>query len=113
VTAGTVNAKSLAVGPAFGIGWGLIAVGVFAAMRAHLVPAPLEVSPPSAIGSIFAYLPVILALGVETLLSRSSPSFAEVIGVTVACGMTVGMAGSLIVLAPRHRRRSRRRVVRP
>jgi hypothetical protein len=90
---------------------GVIAVGVFAAMRVHLLPAFFDVSLPFATGLISAYLPVVLALGVETLLDRSSPSFAEVIGVTVACGMTLGMAGSsLIVLARRHRHRSFRRV---
>jgi hypothetical protein len=106
-----VKAKPLAVGVAFGFGWGVIAVGVFAAMRAHLLPPPFEVILPFAIGLISAYLPVVIALGVETLLGRRSPSLAEVIAVTVACGSTMGMAGSLlIVLARRHRHRPHRRV---
>ena len=89
-----MKAKPLAVGAAFGIGWGVFAGCVFVAMRAHLLPAPLEVSLPFAIGLISAYLPVVIALGVETLLGRSSPSLAEVMGMTVACGMTMGMAGA-------------------
>lgn len=95
-------AKRLAVGAGCGILWGVTAGVVFAAMRGHLLPAPHEVALPLAVALVFAYLPFIVAVGLEVLLGRSSHTFAEVIGVTIACGLAMGLVASwLIALARR------------
>jgi hypothetical protein len=95
-------AKRLAVGAACGAAWGAVAATVFAAMFRGLLPAPGEVAIPFAIGLVVLYFPFLVAGGLETLLGRSSPSFAEVVGVTVACGTALGLAASsLIALARR------------
>lgn len=103
-------AKRLAISAACGIVWGAIAAAVFVAMRAHLVPAPFEVALPVAIGPVAAYLPFVVAAGLEALLGRPSPSFAEIVGVTVMSGMALGIAmSSLIALAWRGFRADRAR----
>ena len=78
----------------YGILWGACAAAVFVAMRAHLLPAPSEVAAPFAIGLVVAYLPFLVAVGLEALLGRPSPSLAEIVGVTIACGTALGLAVS-------------------
>lgn len=71
-------------------------------MFGNLLPAPHEVALPFAVALVFAYLPFIVAVGLEVLLGRSSHSFAEIIGVTLACGMAMGLAASwMLALARR------------
>lgn len=99
-------AKRLAVGAACGIVWAVIAAAVFAAMFRGLLPAPGDVALPFAIGLVFLYLPFLVAAGLESLLGRNSASFAEIVGVTLACGMALGLAASsLIALARRGHRK--------
>ena len=90
-----------------GVLWGLVAAAVFVAMRAHIIPAPSEVAPPLAVALVLAYLPVNVAIGVLVAVSRSSPSLVDLIGVTIACGAALGMAGSwLMARVRRHAQRS-------
>jgi hypothetical protein len=63
-------------------------------MRGHLLPAPFEVALPFAIGLVFGYFPFVIAMGLEALLGRPSPSLAEIVGVTIACGTALGLAVS-------------------
>jgi hypothetical protein len=86
--------RRLAIGALCGTVWGAGAAAVFVAMRAHLLPAPFEVATPFAIGLVVAYLPFLVAVGLEALLGRPSPSLAEIVGVTVACGTVLGLAAS-------------------
>lgn len=96
--------RGVAIGAGGGILWGVIAAAVFTAMRAHVLPAPSEVAFPLAVALVLAYLPFNFAVGLEVLLGRSSPSFVEIISVTIACGPVMGLAGSwLIALARRGR----------
>lgn len=98
--------RDVAIGAACGILWGALASAVFTAMRAHLLPAPSEVPLPVALVLVLAYLPFNVAIGVALLLGRGPQSFVDVIGVTVACGAAMGMAGSwLIALTRRGRSR--------
>jgi hypothetical protein len=94
------------MGAACGILWGVIAAAVFAAMRAHLLPAPHELALPLAAALVLAYLPFNVAIGVAVLLSLRAPSFVDLFGVTIACGAVMGMFGSwLIALARRGHQR--------
>jgi len=86
--------KRLAIGAFCGTVWGACAAAVFVAMRAHLLPAPSEVAAPFAIGLVVAYLPFLVAVGLEALLGRPSPTLAEIVGVTIACGTALGLAVS-------------------
>jgi len=86
--------KRLAIGAFCGTVWGACAAAVFVAMRAHLLPAPSEVAAPFAIGLVVAYLPFLVAVGLEALLGRPSPTLAEIVGVTIACGAALGLAVS-------------------
>jgi hypothetical protein len=95
------------VGIIGGVLWGLIAAAVFVAMRAHVLPAPGEVAPLLAVALIVAYLPVNVAIGVLIAVSRSSPSLVDLIGVTIACGAALGMAGSWLMARVRRRRTDR------
>jgi heme A synthase len=80
----------------------VIAAAVFAAMRAHLLPAPSEVALPVALMLVLAYLPFNVAIGAAVLLGRSPQSFVDLIGITIACGAAMGLVGSwLIALARR------------
>lgn len=93
------------VGTVCGLLWGLVAAAVFTAMRAYLLPAPSEVALPVALVLVLAYLPFNVAIGVAVLLGRGPQAFVDVIGVTIACGAAIGLAGSwLIALARRGRR---------
>jgi hypothetical protein len=53
---------------------------------------------------VLAYLPFNVAIGVAVLLSLSAPSFVDLIGVTIACGAAMGMAGSWLVARTRRGR---------
>jgi hypothetical protein len=97
----------VAIGAACGILWGIIAATVFTAMRAHIVPAPSEVALPFAVALVLAYLPFNVAIGITALLNVRAPTFVEIIGVTIACGAAMGMAGSWLVLRARHARQRR------
>jgi hypothetical protein len=66
-------------------------------MRAHLLPAPSEVGLPVALGLVVAYLPFVVAAGLESLLGRPSPSLAEIVGVTIASGVALGTAMSSLI----------------
>src|SRR5688572_2927664 len=77
-------ARAAAVGIVVGVLWGLVAAAVFAAMRAHVLPAPSEVALPLAVALILVYLPVNVAIGVLVAVSRSSPSLVDLVGVTLA-----------------------------
>jgi NhaP-type Na+/H+ or K+/H+ antiporter len=98
------------VGIVVGVLWGLVAAAVFAAMRAHVLPAPSEVALPLAVALILVYLPVNVAIGVLVAVSRSSPSLVDLVGVTLACGAALGMAASWLLA--RVRRRAQRRTAR-
>ena len=100
--------RGVATGAACGILWGVIAAAVFTAMRAHLLPAPSEVALPLALALVLAYLPFNFAVGLEVLLGRSSPSFIEIIGVTIACGPVMGLAGSWLIAMGRRGRQGKR-----
>lgn len=93
--------RDVAIGAAYGILWGVVAAAVFTAMRAHLLPAPSQVALPFAVALVLAYLPFNVAIGVEVLLGRSSPSFAEIMGVTIACGPVLGLAASWLLTLSR------------
>jgi NhaP-type Na+/H+ or K+/H+ antiporter len=93
--------RGVAIGAACGILWGVLASAVFTAMRAHLLPAPSEAALPVALALVLAYLPFNVAIGVAVLLSLSAPSFVDLIGVTIACGAAMGMAGSWLVARTR------------
>lgn len=57
---------------------------------------------------VLAYLPFNVAIGVAVLLGRGSQSFGDIVGVTIASGAAMGMAGSwLIALARRGLRADR------
>lgn len=84
------------IGGLYGTLWGACAAAVFVAMRGHLLPAPFEVALPFAIGLVFAYFPFVTAMGLEALLARPSPSLAEIVGVTIACGAALGLAASRV-----------------
>jgi hypothetical protein len=95
----------VAIGAACGILWGVIASAVFAAMRAHVLPAPSEVALPLAAALVVVYLPFNVAIGVGALLNVRAPSFVDLIGVTIACGAVMGMAVSWLVAGARRGRR--------
>jgi hypothetical protein len=82
----------------------VIAAAVFAAMRAHLLPAPHELALPLALALVLAYLPFNVAIGVAVLLRLPAPSFVDLIGVTIACGAAMGMVGSFLVARTRRGR---------
>jgi len=84
------------VGGLYGTVWGACAAAVFVAMRSELLPAPFEVALPFAIGLVFAYFPFVTAMGLEALLVRPSPSLAEIVGLTIACGTALGFVVSRI-----------------
>jgi hypothetical protein len=89
--------KWLVIGMACGIAWGVVAATVFLAMFRGPVPAPGDAGLPLAIVLVLLYLPFIVAAGVETAAGRPSPSFAEIIGVTLASGATLGVLGSAAI----------------
>jgi hypothetical protein len=102
--------RGIAIGGTCGILWGVVAAAVFTAMRAHLLPAPSEVPLPVALALVLAYLPFNAAVALEVLLGRGAPSFAEIMGVTIACGPVMGVAVSwLIALTRRGHQRQRSR----
>lgn len=94
-------AKRLLVGSASGTLWGVIAGAVFMAMFRDLLPAPGEVALLFAIGLVFVYLPFQVAVGLEVLLRRSSQSLAEIVVVTIACGIGLGLAVSYLIARAR------------
>jgi hypothetical protein len=81
-------------GGLYGTLWGACSAAVFVAMRAHMLPAPFEVALLLALGMFVADLPFLVAVGLEALLGRPSPSRAEIVGVTIACGTALGLAVS-------------------
>src|SRR5712691_615964 len=87
-------AKRLAAGAASGTVWAAIAVATFAAMFRGLLPAPGELALPLAIGLVTVYFPFLVAVGLESLLGRNSSSYAEIVVVAVACGISLGLAVS-------------------
>lgn len=96
-----VSMRRVAIGAACGILWGAIAAAVFSAMRAHFLPAPSEVAQPVALALVLAYLPFNVAIGVAALLGRGSLSFVDIIGLTIASGAAMGVAGNWLVARAR------------
>lgn len=86
--------KRLATGVLGGAIWGFIAAAVFLAMFRGAVPAPGEAGVPIAFVLVLLYLPFLVAVAVEAAAGRTSPSFAEIVGVTLAAG--AGLALSAI-----------------
>jgi hypothetical protein len=83
--------RRLAIGLAGGIAWGGLAATVFVSMFRGSLPAPGEAGLPLAIALVVLYFPFLVAAAVETFVGRSSPSFGEIIGVTLASGAGLGL----------------------
>jgi protein-S-isoprenylcysteine O-methyltransferase Ste14 len=83
--------KLLAIGFAGGIAWGGLAAAAFVSMFRGSLPAPGEAGLPLAIALVVLYFPFLVAAAVETFVGRSSPSFGEIIGVTLASGAGLGL----------------------
>jgi hypothetical protein len=77
-----------------GIAWGVVAAVVFVSMFGDPVPSPGEVGLPVGIVLVFAYLPFLVAAGVETAAGRASPALAEVVSVTVGSGAALGIVAT-------------------
>jgi hypothetical protein len=102
--------RLLVVGLVCGIVWGAVAAVVFAAMFRGFMTAPGDAGLPLSIVLVGLYLPFLLAAGLETAAGRPSPSFGEIIGVTVASGAGLGLLGSAaIALVQRLTRNARGR----
>jgi hypothetical protein len=94
--------KRLGVGAAGGLLWGVIATAVFLSMFRGFLPAPGQVPLPVAIVLDLLYLPFLLAAGIETAIGHSSPGLAEIVAVTLASGIALGLlVTALIALAGR------------
>ena len=93
--------KRLAIGAAFGIAWGVVATAVFLAMFRSLLPAPGEAGFPLAVPLVVLYLPFAVAMGLEVLVGRSAQALAEVVGVTVASGASLGVILSAAITRAR------------
>jgi hypothetical protein len=83
--------RLLVIGALSGAVWGLIAAAVFLAMFRGAIPAPGEAGLPIAIGLVLLYLPFLGAAALETAAGRPSPSFSEIVGLTLASGAGLGM----------------------
>ena len=71
--------------------WGLTAAAVFIAMFRGVIPAPGEAGVPIALVLVLLYLPFLVAAAVEAAAGLPSPSFAEIVGVTLASGAGLGI----------------------
>lgn len=69
----------------------MLAAAVFLAMFGDRIPAPGEAGLPLAIVLVVAYLPFLVAAAFEFAAGRSSPSFGEVVSVTLASGAGLGL----------------------
>lgn len=102
--------KALAIGAVAGLVWGMVGAAVFLAMFRGSIPAPGEVALPLAIALVGVYLPFIVAAGLETAAGRPSPSLGEIIGVTLATGVGLGLlVSAAITLVRRFVRTARAR----
>jgi heme A synthase len=84
-----------------GLLWGAVATLAFLAMFRGELPTPRESPLPVAILLYAAVLPFQGAIGLEVLTGRSSPGLAEIISLTVLCGVTLGALLGLAVSAVR------------
>jgi hypothetical protein len=100
--------KLLAIGATCGIAWGAIAVLAVLAMFSGLLPAPGGAGFPVAIVLVLLYFPFLVAAGILTGVTRSSPAFAEIIGVTIASGAGLGLLMSAGIALARRLARNRR-----
>lgn len=69
----------------------MLAAAVFLAIFGDRIAAPGEAGFPLAIVLVVAYLPFLVAAALEFAAGRSSPSFGEVVTVTLASGAGLGI----------------------
>jgi len=99
-----VRSRTLVLAAIGGLGWGAVATVLVLAMFRGLVPAVSELPLPAAIVAFFAVLPFQSANAVEVLLGRSSPGLFEIVGLTVGCGVVLGLIGGVAIDAAREPR---------
>ena len=84
-----------------GLVWGALATVLFLAMFRGLAPAVSELPMPLSVLAYAVILPFQGALAIEALLGHSSPGLAEIVGLTLACGILLGVAALMTIVAVR------------
>ena len=91
----------LLVATTVGVVWAALATGVHLAMFGGLLPPPGEFPLSLAIAVVFADLPLLGALFLETVTGRASPPLGEVITVAVFVGIVLSITFALLMLGVR------------
>jgi hypothetical protein len=86
---------------AVGVLWAILATGVHLSMFGGLLPPPGELPLPLAIALVFADLPLLGALFLETAAGRASPTLNEVITVAIFAGIVLAFAIATLILGVR------------
>jgi len=79
----------------------VLATVLFLAMFRGLAPAVSELPMPLSVLAYAVILPFQGALAIEALLGHSSPGLAEIVGLTLACGILLGVAALMTIVAVR------------
>src|SRR5439155_63364 len=96
-----VRRRGILLASIAGLVWGVLATVLFLAMFRGLAPAVSELPMPLSVLAYAVILPFQGALAIEALLGHSSPGLAEIVGLTLACGILLGVAALMTVVAVR------------
>ena len=86
---------------AVGVVWAILATRLHLAVFGGLLPPPGDLPLPLAIAFVIVDLPLLAALSLVTGVGRPSPTFNEVIAVTIVTGVLLTLASAAITLGVR------------
>jgi len=84
-----------------GVAWAILATRLHLAVFGGLLPPPGDLPLPLAITFVIVDLPVLAALFVETGVGRASPTFNEVIALSIITGVLLAFASAAAILGVR------------